>query len=79
MDILDILLDILLKPPQPFIGLFFQVQFTHSIVSLGALIAVDLFDVVVFRFPFSHSRTNCYKTMNYYLKNRMYFFMIAGY
>ena len=23
MDILDILLDILLKPPQPFIGLFF--------------------------------------------------------
>ena len=25
MDILDILLDILLKPPQPFIGLFFLV------------------------------------------------------
>ena len=25
MDILDILLDILLKPPQPFIGLFLQV------------------------------------------------------
>ena len=24
MDILDILLDILLKPPQPFIGLFYQ-------------------------------------------------------
>ena len=24
MDILDILLDILLKPPQPFIGLFFS-------------------------------------------------------
>ena len=24
MDILDILLDILLKPPQPFIGLFFD-------------------------------------------------------
>ena len=24
MDILDILLDILLKPPQPFIGLFFM-------------------------------------------------------
>ena len=24
MDILDILLDILLKPPQPFIGLFFN-------------------------------------------------------
>ena len=24
MDILDILLDILLKPPQPFIGLFFR-------------------------------------------------------
>ena len=24
MDILDILLDILLKPPQPFIGLFLQ-------------------------------------------------------
>ena len=26
MDILDILLDILLKPPQPFIGLFFYHQ-----------------------------------------------------
>ena len=25
MDILDILLDILLKPPQPFIGLFFNI------------------------------------------------------
>ena len=25
MDILDILLDILLKPPQPFIGLFFLI------------------------------------------------------
>ena len=26
MDILDILLDILLKPPQPFIGLFFIIR-----------------------------------------------------
>ena len=26
MDILDILLDILLKPPQPFIGLFFTIS-----------------------------------------------------
>ena len=26
MDIFDILLDILLKPPQPFIGLFFTYQ-----------------------------------------------------
>ena len=26
MDILDILLDILLKPPQPFIGLFLMVE-----------------------------------------------------
>ena len=26
MDILDILLDILLKPPQPFIGLFFELD-----------------------------------------------------
>ena len=26
MDILDILLDILLKPPQPFIGLFFKFE-----------------------------------------------------
>ena len=34
MDILDILLDILLKPPQPFIGLFFclenRVDFYHT-------------------------------------------------
>ena len=27
MDILDILLDILLKPPQPLMGLFFRPQF----------------------------------------------------
>ena len=31
MDILDILLDILLKPPQPFIGLFFS--FVLSLIS----------------------------------------------
>ena len=30
MDILDILLDILLKPPQPFIGLFFSLIFDHN-------------------------------------------------
>ena len=30
MDILDILLDILLKPPQPFIGLFFIFDITSS-------------------------------------------------
>ena len=31
MDILDILLDILLKPPQPFIGLFFDfIQESHA-------------------------------------------------
>ena len=29
MDILDILLDILLKPPQPFIGLFFDIFFGY--------------------------------------------------
>ena len=29
MDILDILLDILLKPPQPFIGLFFYFGFAR--------------------------------------------------
>ena len=30
MDILDILLDIFLKPPQPFIGLFFHIPFTDD-------------------------------------------------
>ena len=38
MDILDILLDILLKPPQPFIGLFFfftEWVTTHSVRFLG--------------------------------------------
>ena len=30
MDILDILLDILLKPPQPFIGLFFHSRCRHG-------------------------------------------------
>ena len=41
MDILDILLDILLKPPQPFIGLFlpltdhFQVFFCELVADVG--------------------------------------------
>ena len=35
MDILDILLDILLKPPQPFIGLFL-----YYFVGKGKLISV---------------------------------------
>ena len=33
MDILDILLDILLKPPQPFIGLFFSLEANRSLDS----------------------------------------------
>ena len=36
MDILDILLDILLKPPQPFIGLFFYIHIlsaSHSVAN----------------------------------------------
>ena len=39
MDILDILLDILLKPPQPFIGLFFYQEGgkTYASLSLGML------------------------------------------
>ena len=36
MDILDILLDILLKPPQPFIGLFFPCS------NQGDVIGIDL-------------------------------------
>ena len=35
MDILDILLDILLKPPQPFIGLFFNAHFLSVNVFQG--------------------------------------------
>ena len=31
MDILDILLDILLKPPQPFIGLFLHLSVSHLV------------------------------------------------
>ena len=31
MDILDILLDILLKPPQPFIGLFLKNFYNENI------------------------------------------------
>ena len=36
MDILDILLDILLKPPQPFIGLFFFFFFWLTCLRLMA-------------------------------------------
>ena len=35
MDILDILLDILLKPPQPFIGLFFHLSLFDAHIILG--------------------------------------------
>ena len=35
MDILDILLDILLKPPQPFIGLFLVYLFVSSMPSIN--------------------------------------------
>ena len=34
MDILDILLDILLKPPQPFIGLFFTDTLSDIIITV---------------------------------------------
>ena len=41
MDILDILLDILLKPPQPFIGLFFLQSFVdrqdHQTVNVNVM------------------------------------------
>ena len=34
MDILDILLDILLKPPQPFIGLFLELGMGNSEIGI---------------------------------------------
>ena len=37
MDILDILLDILLKPPQPFIGLFFIDEMLFPSLSFSLL------------------------------------------
>ena len=41
MDILDILLDILLKPPQPFIGLFlFNVDLSKIFLNLTANIII---------------------------------------
>ena len=42
MDILDILLDILLKPPQPFIGLFFENFSPEFVFELGAVVCEDL-------------------------------------
>ena len=50
MDILDILLDILLKPPQPFMGLFFLVLVINNKVHNGVfkvfLNIVKLFGVM---------------------------------
>ena len=48
MDILDILLDILLKPPQPFIGLFFhisshQIAFPKALISCKSLLLLNVF------------------------------------
>ena len=49
MDILDILLDILLKPPQPFIGLFFPFMLT----------SVDLFYLFFDLFRFTLASVEC--------------------
>ena len=48
MDILDILLDILLKPPQPFIGLFFLISLTHSPNDIGIYYMQLVFQVTSF-------------------------------
>ena len=57
MDILDILLDILLKPPQPFIGLFLQSTFPHT----DADVIVHLLFVFVI-----HTRQQVKHEMNSY-------------
>ena len=60
MDILDILLDILLKPPQPFIGLFFMAEvIQHAIVALAAEVPVV---VVTKRVEHCHS---CFVALMY--------------
>ena len=42
MDILDILLDILLKPPQPLMGLFLLIGVIHATFFLAMVLAVYL-------------------------------------
>ena len=44
MDILDILLDILLKPPQPFIGLFFDITSSGGVLIIFCC-AISDFDI----------------------------------
>ena len=53
MDILDILLDILLKPPQPFIGLFFQL---YVLLQDNLLFACEKCTVVNSSLPLRNNR-----------------------
>ena len=52
MDILDILLDILLKPPQPLMGLFFELNqpaaWVHNILKISFVHFLWHFDANVF-------------------------------
>ena len=51
MDILDILLDILLKPPQPLMGLFFML--VTAVVSCKIIVQVSCLDFFQFQFGLS--------------------------
>ena len=50
MDILDILLDILLKPPQPFIGLFFTYQLILVYLWI-VFILTSMYDIEIIHCP----------------------------
>ena len=59
MDILDILLDILLKPPQPFIGLFLYLKscgFDFISFPLTATTIADIRCQLVFVHGYEHVR-----------------------
>ena len=51
MDILDILLDILLKPPQPFIGLFLLLSFDRKCSFIGVFKCTLSNEAVFLLFP----------------------------
>ena len=58
MDILDILLDILLKPPQPFIGLFLMLGLNNKIFTYVSKGASDSNTYI----EFVHQAVNSYDT-----------------
>ena len=84
MDILDILLDILLKPPQPFIGLFFLIsdlifrwqqetnQKSHCLNLLAVYYCVSIFQFIFSLPTYSPTKGNLTYSYLYLFLSRLF-------